>query len=59
MFMYTDFSLLNDQGMTATMVIHSEFVPATSGSCLTFYYLPISFSNKNATFTITLSDANG
>src|SRR5690348_9237242 len=51
MFMYTDFST-KDPTQNNTMKLQSEFVPATNGSCLTFYYIPLSFNDSTAEFQV-------
>ena len=54
MYMYTDFtSLIQGQG---NMILMSEFVPATSGSCFSFDYIPLNFQNINNKFDIILMD---
>ena len=58
MYMYTDFSTLT-QGTNAEMDMMSEFVPATTASCLTFYLLVYNFEATKSTFNIKLTDQDG
>ena len=57
MFMYTDFTSMNP-GDSGEMIMMSEFVPATSASCLFFYYLPL-VVDSNTYFKIILRDVTG
>ena len=58
MFMYTDFTSM-DPGNAGEMIMMSEFVPATSASCLSFYYLPYVVDSANTYFKVILRDVSG
>ena len=58
MFMYTDFTSLT-KGTHGEMDMLSEFVPATPGSCLTFYLLVYNFNASNSSFNVVLKDQTG
>ena len=58
MFMYTDFTSLR-QGANDAMNMRSEYVPATSASCLTFYYLPLSFKDPSNKLNVILINGSG
>lgn len=58
-FMYTDFTAMDDNHDEDPMNMMSEYVPATTGSCLSFVYLPLSFSKGANDFNIILQDVNG
>jgi hypothetical protein len=58
MFMYTDFSKMPPKS-TMTMILNSEFVTATPGSCFTFYYVTMTFDDTKNSFKIVLIDSKG
>jgi hypothetical protein len=58
MFMYTDFSKMPPKSKM-TMILNSEFVTATPGSCFTFYYVTMTFDDTKNSFKIVLIDSKG
>jgi hypothetical protein len=58
MFMYTDFSRIPLKS-NYTMILNSEFVTATPGSCFTFYYVTMTFDDTKNSFKIVLIDSTG
>ena len=58
MFMYTDFTGKSDFA-PEKMILTSPYVPGTLASCLSFYYLPLSFNNTKDVLLIALVDTEG
>lgn len=59
MFIYTDFTKINESN-SYTMKLDSEFVSAAiKGSCLSFYYVAMTFDDTKNSFNIILTDSSG
>ncbi len=56
--MYTDFTGMRP-GSSYTMRLDSEYVPPTTASCLTFYFIPMSFDETKSSFYIVSLDNTG
>ena len=59
MFLYTDFTSLRTFYSFKNMRIDSEYVSATTASCLTFSYLAMDTTSNSTTFTINAFDSTG
>ena len=58
MYMYSDYTQMDERDEDdPVMYLLSEYVPATTGACLTFYYLPLNVNQVQ--FSIVLENMEG